>query len=271
MDPGAPNTSANTPGTPRPTAAVPLRLLLADDNDVNQEAGKRILERRGHSVVLAGTGKQVLELLAASAYDIVLMDVQMPEMDGLTATAEIRRREIATGRHISVIALTAHARAEDRDRCLAAGMDGFLSKPFRSTELVAAMEKLELGPTLAPANLAPSRPESSFDLAGLLARVDGDHDLLATMLTLFDSEVPRLLAESRLCLDKGDAPGVREAAHALRSCVGNFEAHRAVELALALETLGDTGSVAQAEAPWRALEAEIGRLGADLAALGARS
>ena len=122
-----------------------------------------------------------------------------------------------------------------------------------------------------PASQAPAETGRSFELADLLARVEGDHDLLATMLALFESEAPRLLAEVRRCLDEADAPGLREAAHALRGCVGNFYAHDAAELALALEIKGREGALADTEVPWAALEAEVGRVGRGLAELGAKS
>ena len=112
-----------------------LRVLLAEDNPVNQRLATRLLEKRGHRVVVASNGRQALEALESASFDLVLMDVQMPEMDGFEATAAIREKEKANGLHLPVIALTAHAMKGDRERCLAAGMDGYLAKPIRQQEL----------------------------------------------------------------------------------------------------------------------------------------
>ncbi|MBV8902720.1 MAG: response regulator, partial [Acidobacteriia bacterium] len=142
-----------------------LRILLAEDNRVNQLVACRLLEREGHQVVLAGNGNEVLaiHLREQVKFDLILMDVQMPEMDGFEAAAAIRRREARTGEHIPIIALTAHAMIGDRERCLAGGMDGYVSKPIRLDELASEMERcgirlrrgapLEEEPT--PGRLAP--------------------------------------------------------------------------------------------------------------------
>ncbi len=122
----------------RPAAAVPLRrlhILLAEDNRVNQRLATKLLEGRGHSVVVVENGQQALTTLSQSSFDLVLMDVQMPLMDGIEATIEIRKKERATRDHLAIIALTAHAMKGDEERCLAAGMDGYLSKPIRIHEL----------------------------------------------------------------------------------------------------------------------------------------
>jgi two-component system sensor histidine kinase/response regulator len=117
-----------------------LRVLLAEDNPVNQRLATRLLEKRGHRVAVVVNGREVLEALEKESFDLVLMDVQMPELDGLEATAAIREREKGSGIHQAVIALTAHAMKGDRERCMAAGMDGYLSKPIRPQELDAILE-----------------------------------------------------------------------------------------------------------------------------------
>jgi CheY-like chemotaxis protein len=118
-----------------------LKILLAEDNAVNQKVAVRVLEKRGHKVVVAGNGKAAVEATAMEEFDLVLMDVQMPEMDGLEATAAIRVREQTTGRHIPIIAMTAHAMVGDKEDCLAAGMDSYLSKPLQFKELFAVIER----------------------------------------------------------------------------------------------------------------------------------
>ncbi len=120
----------------------PLRILLAEDNLVNQRLGERLLQKDGHSVVLAGTGKAALEAWERGAFDLVLMDVQMPEMDGYEATVLIRQKEKKTGGHIPIIAVTAHAMKGDQERCLAAGMDGYVSKPIQPEVLYKTIEAM---------------------------------------------------------------------------------------------------------------------------------
>ena len=117
-----------------------LSVLLVEDNPVNQRLATRMLEKRGHRVVLAGNGREALEALEKGSFDLAFMDVQMPEMDGFQATAAIREKEIGTGTHLPVVALTAHAIKGDRERCLAAGMDGYLTKPIRPRELDDVLE-----------------------------------------------------------------------------------------------------------------------------------
>ena len=122
----------------------PLRVLLAEDNPVNRLVAIRLLEKRGHSVAVAGNGREALDATEQRIFDVVLMDLEMPEMSGLEATAAIRRREQGTGTHLPIIAMTAHAMIGDRERCLAAGMDAYVSKPVRADELYAALENVTL-------------------------------------------------------------------------------------------------------------------------------
>jgi two-component system, sensor histidine kinase and response regulator len=119
-----------------------LRVLLAEDNAVNRALATRLLEKRGHSVEIACDGKQALLATEKEELDVILMDIQMPEMDGFEATAAIRRQEASSGKHVPIIALTAHALKEDREQCLSSGMDAYLSKPIRATELLATIENV---------------------------------------------------------------------------------------------------------------------------------
>ena len=160
-DPGA-RRSAVEPGRYRPQ-----RVLLAEDNAVNQRLTSRILEKAGHHVVVASNGRIALELLDREIVDVVLMDVQMPELDGFSATRELRRREQASGRHVPVIALTAHAMSGDEARCLDAGMDSYLIKPFKAHELLARIESFA-------ATTAVAAAEGIADENALLLNVGGE-------------------------------------------------------------------------------------------------
>ena len=134
-----------------------MRVLLAEDNIVNQRLATRLLEKRGHRVTVAANGREALEALERESYDLVLMDVQMPEMDGMEATANLREMEKLTGRHQPVVALTAHAMKGDQELCLAAGMDGYLTKPIRPQELDELLEKYKRATVATPA--VPVRAE----------------------------------------------------------------------------------------------------------------
>jgi CheY-like chemotaxis protein len=145
-----PAAAVSAPGRPASRPSMPprrpgRRILVAEDNAVNQRLVSRVLEKRGHQVMVVSDGHQVLACLAHEAFDLVLMDVQMPTMDGFEATALIRAQEQATGQHLPILALTAHAMHGDAECCLAAGMDGYLSKPLKAEELDAAIERLLSG------------------------------------------------------------------------------------------------------------------------------
>jgi CheY-like chemotaxis protein len=141
-----------------PAASLSLRVLVAEDNQVNQRLAVRLLEKRGHTVTLACNGKEAVAATEKHPYDLVLMDLQMPEMDGFEATALLRGREKKSGAHLPVIALTAHALQGDRERCLEAGMDGYLTKPIRAQELdsvLASYSEQKLGETARESEPAP--------------------------------------------------------------------------------------------------------------------
>jgi CheY-like chemotaxis protein len=128
---------------PAPRQTNPgLRVLLAEDNAVNQKLASRLLERRGHTVAVATNGRQALEMLDTQGFDLVVMDVSMPEMDGFEAAAAIRAREESTGAHIPILAMTAHAMKGDREKCLGAGMDGYVAKPVQAAQLFAAIDSV---------------------------------------------------------------------------------------------------------------------------------
>ncbi len=214
-----------------------LRVLLTEDNVVNQKLAVRLLEKRGHSIVVAGNGREALEVLARESFDVVLMDVQMPEMDGFEATRRIRERERTTGDHVPIIAMTAHAMKGDRERCLEEGMDGYISKPLQPSELFESVESLA----------AVARPEakptaSSFDASLALRSVGGDRELLGEIIEAFLEDCPRLTAELAAALQRGDAPVARRAAHTLKGSLATLGGCEASSLAQKIETLAQQGN-----------------------------
>ena len=128
------------------------RILLAEDNAVNQTLAVRLLEKRGYSVIAAVNGVEAVQAFENNLFDVVLMDIQMPEMDGFEATAAIRAKEKLTGRHVPIIAMTAHALKGDQERCISAGMDAYVSKPIRTSELYSTLERMLANKDSAPAN-----------------------------------------------------------------------------------------------------------------------
>jgi len=134
--------SASSRTPPDEEATPSCRILLVEDNAVNRTIATRLLERRGHVVIAVENGALAVDITATEQFDVVLMDVSMPVMDGLTATANIRTREHATGAHVPIVAVTAHAREQDRQRCMAAGMDAYIPKPIRSADLFATVARL---------------------------------------------------------------------------------------------------------------------------------
>jgi CheY-like chemotaxis protein len=245
-----------------------LRILLAEDNAVNKALAVRLLEKRGHRVVVAGNGRDALQALGQAGlgrFDAVLMDVQMPEMDGFEAAAAIRASEKVTGTHIPIIAMTAHAMAGDRERCLAAGMDGYIAKPIRAAELFAEIERHLAQPTEPAATAAASAPSEPalvqvLDRAALLERVEGDPTLLAEMVKLFSQDSLRLLAAIREGLGRNDARAVERSAHTLKGALNNLSATAAATAAAHLEKLGCGGDLAGAKGACAALEQELERL-----------
>jgi CheY-like chemotaxis protein len=245
-----------------------LRVLLAEDNAVNQRLVVRLLEKSGHQVVVVNNGLEALAALDQESFDLVLMDVQMPEMDGFEATAAIREKEKESGTHQQIIALTAHAMKGDRDRCLAAGMDGYLSKPIQAKELFETTENS--GPTTTPGKTDAPYQDASMsvlDSAAALARVEGDKQLLAELTNLFLEEGPKLLAAVREAVSRQDAKALEDAAHALKGSVGNFSAPGAFQAALNLEIMGRERDLAGAQEAYQLLNDQIERLQTALQAL----
>jgi signal transduction histidine kinase/DNA-binding response OmpR family regulator len=230
-----------------------LRILLVEDNVVNQRVAIGLLERRGHDVALAQDGKEAVAMTAERTFDVVLMDLQMPVMSGLEATAAIREREAQRGGHLRIVAMTAHAMNGDRERCLAAGMDGYLSKPVDPRMLFAVVEQ-EFAPPAKPADAA-AKP-LVFDESELRARVAGDEQLLNDVVRIFLEDCPARLAAIRAAVERRDGDAIRMAAHALKGAAGNLAANGLFEAARVLERLGAEARLDAAEAAWRIVAAE---------------
>ena len=260
------------PAPPPPGAVRSLRLLLAEDNAVNQRLAVRLLEKRGHHVVVAGNGKEALEALERQPFDAVLMDVQMPEMDGFEATRAIREKEQrGGGKRVPIVAMTAHAMKGDRERCLAQGMDGYVSKPLQAGVLMAVIEDLVEGRAARPGETRPGGSPAGappcLDREAALERVGGDRDLLHEIAGLFLEETPVLMERMDAALRQRDAAALERAAHSLKGSAATFGAASVAEAAAELEALARGADFARAEAALGALEEAVGRLRPALTAL----
>jgi PAS domain S-box-containing protein len=255
------------PGADHDKDRRPLRLLLAEDNAVNQRLAVRLLGKRGHHVVVAENGREALEALQRECFDAVLMDVQMPEIDGFEATGVIRARETATGGRLPIIAMTAHSLKGDRQRCLEAGMDAYVSKPLRPQELFEVLASVVPRPPDAGAAAAvetviatATDAAATFNRAAALERMDGDVALMKELVGLFLGECPKWMAEIHDAVAGRDAAKLQRAAHTLKGSVGNFGADEASEAARRLEAVGRVQDWGQVEDACAALEAAIDRL-----------
>jgi two-component system, sensor histidine kinase and response regulator len=244
-----------------------LRILVAEDNPVNQHMAVRLLQKRGHAVVIAENGRKALEAYERDAFDVIVMDVQMPEMSGLEATAAIRERERTTEAHIPIVGLTAHAMKGDRERCLEAGMDGYLSKPLRAQELFDMLEGLPAPAVRGGADAAghASSGDKPLDTQALLTELGGDAQLFGEVTDLFTTDSPRLLSAIREAVLGRDARALEHAAHALKGSASNFKAKDAVAAAAKLERMGSSADLTGADAAWADLERAMARLLSSLA------
>lgn len=242
-----------------------LRVLLADDNRVDRRLGVRLLEKRGHEVVAVENGDEAVDRCAREPFDLVLMDVQMPQLDGLEATRVIRERERRTGRHVPIIALTAH---DMKGRCAEVGMDDYVTKPVDAFEVnevitrhVATQESHMEDSQMETAGTRPMDEEAALERAG------GEHSLLVELAHMCLADTPAALDNIRGAVADGDAKGVQRAAHKLKGSLLVLAADPASEAAYRLETIGAEGSLDAAATALAALEREIERLQPELARL----
>jgi CheY-like chemotaxis protein len=248
-----------------------LRVLLAEDNLVNQKVAVSLLEQAGHAVTVACNGQEAFEAWRKGPFDVILMDGQMPVLDGLAATAAIRQAEAAGGGRVPIVAVTAHALQGDRERFLRSGMDGYVAKPICPDRLWQEIARLlpesAPGGTAAPPEpfgeaVAPPAPpaETALDREGLLEQLGGDQEALLEIVGLARSECPRLLGDVRTALGRDSAADVARAAHSLKGTVGSIAAHAAHATAARLEELARRGQLQEAPATFAELEERIERL-----------
>ena len=236
-----------------------LHVLLAEDSLVNQKLAVALLEGQGHTVTLVNNGKEAVAATGAQKFDLVLMDVQMPEMDGLEATAEIRAREQHTGTHVPIIAMTAHALKGDRERCLGAGMNNYVAKPIRAEELFQAIDVIFADRKRAQAS-NHTVPQDLLNWKEALKSAQGNRKVLKSMAEAALEEIPQLMTAIRQAVASGDHGKLRFAAHTLKGAVRYFGATEACDHAAKLEDMGRKGEIADAEAMSADLEAEIARV-----------
>lgn len=228
---------------------------------MNAQLLEQLLVRRGHCVRLANNGREALALAGEGVFDLLLLDVHMPELDGFEVVQEIRERERTVEGHLPVIALTARSSKEDRNRCLAVGMDDFLTKPIGPAELFAAIDRVLAGRPESEAPLASS-PEPRFLVAPktLLAACDDDPVLLGKLIRVFQNNVPGSLARVEDAITRQDPAHLRESAHQLSGLLSTFSP-KAAQAAALLEAMGAGGELGDAASTFETLADLIERLG----------
>jgi CheY-like chemotaxis protein/HPt (histidine-containing phosphotransfer) domain-containing protein len=243
-----------------------LRVLVAEDNPTNQALVSALLKQKGHRVTIVGNGRLAADRAVLESFDIILMDVQMPEMGGLEATALIREHERTAGGHVPIVALTARAMAGDREQCLAAGMDAYVSKPLRPDELFSAIDTV-VGqqPHTGGASTAPTG--DSIDRDSLLAAFGGRMDLLKDVVGVFLEDAPAILTRLKEALHNNNAADVTSAAHALKGSVGLFSQGEAYECARRLEQLGRSGDLTNGESILKELVVGVSKVTTELRTL----
>ncbi len=246
------------------------RILLAEDNLTNQQVALGLLGKWGLRADPVGNGAEAVQALSTCSYDLVLMDIQMPELDGLEATRQIRDPQSGVRNHqVPIIAMTAHAMQSDHDACLAAGMNDYVSKPISPQALLEALERWlprtggEARPPAAAAAVGPAgkEPEAAVcDFATLMARLLGDQELAQSVVAAFLNDLPRQLEALRVCLDAGDAPGVERRAHSIKGASANLSGEALRAVAFAVEQAGKAGDLTLALARMPELERQFDRL-----------
>jgi PAS domain S-box-containing protein len=246
----------------------PLRVLLAEDNPVNQKLAIGVLQRLGHDVILAHNGRQAVAAWQSQPVDVILMDIQMPEMDGIEATQEIRRMEQQSGRHVPIIAMTARAMKGDRERCLDCGMDEYLAKPIRIGKLLERLTQVvpdSVRP--APASTTTEMPPEDrlIDWTQAMENVNQDQELMSDIFRAFLEDAPRQLDELQQAVERSDAAIVRRSAHTIKGALLAIGAPGPAQCAMQLETQGANNQLEQAAQTLPTLERLLEQVTRELA------
>jgi len=244
-----------------------LRILLVEDNAVNQLVALRLLEKYGHTVGVAANGRKALDKLEEESYDLVLMDVQMPEMNGWEATQAIREKELSTGGHIPIVAMTAHAMKGDEERCLAVGMDAYLTKPIHTQKLLAVLDDIgsrKAGPPVPLDMPLQKFTTDAIDLDATLERLEGDRTLFQELANVFRGDCPKMVERMRRAIVMHDAKSLEGCAHTLKGSSANLGALAVSHAAAEIERLAGTGSVESTSVEFRLLQEELERAFAEL-------
>jgi CheY-like chemotaxis protein/HPt (histidine-containing phosphotransfer) domain-containing protein len=235
----------------------PLRVLLAEDNEVNRDLAVALLQGMGHTVTVASDGYAVLKAVGECTFDVLLMDLQMPRLDGLQATRAIRRHEQkmrgAQARRLPIVAVTAHALSTDRDACLSAGMDEYVTKPIRKRELMAALD--HLFPPVRGGDVASRR--TALDSRALIDQVNGDTSLLKRLAAVYFEHTPALLHSIRTASAAGEMQDLVRTAHTLKGSLVQLSALAPVDIAVRLETAARRGDAAAVRNAAAELEAGV--------------
>jgi CheY-like chemotaxis protein/HPt (histidine-containing phosphotransfer) domain-containing protein len=240
----------------------PLKILVAEDTPFNQKFITRLLGRWGHTAIIVEDGRKAVAAISEDRYDLILMDVQMPEMDGFEATARIRELEKQKGAHTPIVAMTAHAMKGDRERCLEAGMDDYVPKPISSEALLNAIRML------VPEHLESKKEKSPvtenaqpvFDKDALLKAFDNDWDFLKEVIDMFIADYPQMLKNIDEAIQTKDAPALQRTGHALKGMLGNFQVETATKKAYDLEKMGAEENLEQAADIFTQLSTELDNL-----------
>ncbi len=248
------------PETAHPDLA--LSILVAEDTPFNQKFISRLLDKWGYTTKIVGNGHKAVAAVSQDSYDIILMDVQMPEMDGFEATAKIRELEAQKGTHTPIIAMTAHAMKGDRERCLEAGMDDYVPKPISAEALANAIRNL-IKDKPEPHKKEAAVGENTqpfFDKDALLKAFDDDWDFLREVIDMFVADYPDMLKDINAAIESNDAPGLQRTAHALKGMLGNFQVESSAQKAYLLEKMGSEGQLDNAADIYAQLSAELDSL-----------
>jgi signal transduction histidine kinase/DNA-binding response OmpR family regulator len=273
----APETVVNKPAPicqqSESTSSSPtLRVLLAEDNPINQRVALHFLQKQNYTTTVVNNGREALTALAREQYDLVLMDIQMPELDGFEATRIIRAAETASGVHLPIIAMTAHAMKGDRERCLEAGMDDYVTKPIQSQDLLRAIQNVIGQPeTKREAVVAGPSSKNLIDREAVLAGMDGDEALLQEIISLFLEYAPQRRDEIRQAIKCGDFAGLRRTTHAFKGAVGYLDSgsvsnaiNQLEQLAVSADATGMPDALADFERHLEALTVAAAALAAEV-------